>query len=47
MRRCPIRTLPKRAALGLKGARVMTPADYGRVIEIERAAAAMGYARLD
>jgi ABC-type phosphate/phosphonate transport system substrate-binding protein len=36
-----------RAALGLKGARVMTPADYDRVIEIEREAAAMGYARLD
>ena len=35
-----------RAALGLKGARVAAPADYDRVIEIEREAAAMGYARL-
>ena len=35
-----------RAALGLKGARVVTPADYDRVIEIEREAAAMGYAQL-
>ena len=35
-----------RAALGLKGARVTTPADYDRVIEIEREAAAMGYAQL-
>jgi ABC-type phosphate/phosphonate transport system substrate-binding protein len=35
-----------RAALGLKGARVATPADYDRVIALERDAAAMGYARL-
>ena len=35
-----------RAALGLKGARVATPADYDRVIEIERDAMAAGYARL-
>jgi ABC-type phosphate/phosphonate transport system substrate-binding protein len=35
-----------RAVLGLKGARVMTPADYDRVIEIERRAAAAGYAGL-
>ncbi|MFZ0601371.1 MAG: PhnD/SsuA/transferrin family substrate-binding protein [Roseiarcus sp.] len=35
-----------RAALGLKGARVATPADYDRVIEIERDATAAGYARL-
>ena len=35
-----------RAALGLKGARIAAPADYDRVIEIERHAAAMGYARL-
>ena len=35
-----------RAALGLKGARVTTPADYDRVIEIEREAAAKGYAQL-
>src|SRR5262249_20179107 len=35
-----------RAALGLKGARVAAPADYDRVIEIERDAAAAGYSRL-
>jgi ABC-type phosphate/phosphonate transport system substrate-binding protein len=32
-----------RAMLGLKGARVATPADYDRVIEIEREATAAGY----
>ncbi len=35
-----------RAALGLKGARVATPADYDRVIALERDAAAKGYAQL-
>ena len=35
-----------REALGLKGARIAAPADYDRVIEIEREAAAAGYARL-
>jgi ABC-type phosphate/phosphonate transport system substrate-binding protein len=35
-----------RAVLGLKGARVATPADYDGVMEIERDAAAMGYAQL-
>jgi len=35
-----------RAALGLKGARAATPANYDRVIDIERQAAAMGYAQL-
>ena len=35
-----------RAALGLKGARIVTPADYDRVIEIEREAAAEGYVGL-
>jgi ABC-type phosphate/phosphonate transport system substrate-binding protein len=35
-----------RAALGLKGARIVTPGDYHRVMEIEREAAAQGYARL-
>ncbi len=35
-----------RAALGLKGARVATAADYDRVIEIERDAGSAGYARL-
>jgi ABC-type phosphate/phosphonate transport system substrate-binding protein len=35
-----------RAALGLKGARAATPADYRRVIDIEREAAALGYAQL-
>ena len=35
-----------RAALGLKGARVATPADYDRVAEIERDAASTGYGRL-
>ena len=34
------------AALGLKGALVITPAGYDRVLEIEREAAAAGYARL-
>jgi ABC-type phosphate/phosphonate transport system substrate-binding protein len=33
-------------ALGLTGARVVTPADYDRVIDIERDAATMGYAQL-
>jgi ABC-type phosphate/phosphonate transport system substrate-binding protein len=32
--------------LGLKGARAASPADYDRVAEIERGAAAAGYARL-
>ena len=32
-----------RAALGLKGARATTAADYDRVMEIEREAAAAGY----
>ena len=35
-----------RAALGLKGARVMTPADYERVLDIEREAQAAGYPSL-
>ena len=35
-----------RAALGLKGARAATPANYDRVIDIEREAAAMGFAQL-
>jgi ABC-type phosphate/phosphonate transport system substrate-binding protein len=35
-----------RATLGLKGARAATPADYDRVIEIERAATAAGYPKL-
>jgi ABC-type phosphate/phosphonate transport system substrate-binding protein len=35
-----------RAALGLKGARPTSPAEYDRVIEIERDAAAAGYAGL-
>jgi ABC-type phosphate/phosphonate transport system substrate-binding protein len=35
-----------RTTLGLRGARVATPAAYDRVIEIERDAAALGYARL-
>ena len=35
-----------RAALGLTGARIATPGGYDRVIEIERNAAAMGYAQL-
>ena len=35
-----------RAALGIQGARVATPADYDRVIELEREATAAGYARL-
>ncbi len=35
-----------RAALGLKGARVTTPADYERMLEIERGAEAAGYPRL-
>jgi ABC-type phosphate/phosphonate transport system substrate-binding protein len=34
------------AALGLKGARATTPADYERVAEIEREAGAAGYPRL-
>ena len=36
-----------RAALGLRGARPSSPADYDRVAEIERGAAAAGYARLE
>jgi ABC-type phosphate/phosphonate transport system substrate-binding protein len=35
-----------RATLGLKGARLTSRADYERVIEIERDAAAVGYPRL-
>jgi ABC-type phosphate/phosphonate transport system substrate-binding protein len=35
-----------RAALGLRGAREVSPADYGRVAEIERGAATAGYGRL-
>jgi ABC-type phosphate/phosphonate transport system substrate-binding protein len=35
-----------RATLGLAGARAATPNDYDRVAEIEREAAAQGYARL-
>jgi ABC-type phosphate/phosphonate transport system substrate-binding protein len=35
-----------RATIGLKGARPARPANYDRVIEIERGAAATGYARL-
>jgi ABC-type phosphate/phosphonate transport system substrate-binding protein len=35
-----------RAALGLKGARPTSAAEYDRVAEIERDAAAAGYARL-
>ena len=35
-----------RAALGLRGARETTPADYERVLEIERKAAAAGYPSL-
>jgi ABC-type phosphate/phosphonate transport system substrate-binding protein len=35
-----------RAALGLKGARLATPADYDRVIALDRDAAAMDYAQL-
>jgi ABC-type phosphate/phosphonate transport system substrate-binding protein len=35
-----------RMTLGLEGARVATPGDYDRVIEIEREAVAMGYAQL-
>jgi ABC-type phosphate/phosphonate transport system substrate-binding protein len=35
-----------RAALGLKGARVTTAADYERVLDIEREAEAAGYPRL-
>jgi ABC-type phosphate/phosphonate transport system substrate-binding protein len=35
-----------RAALGLKGTRIVAPPDYDRVMEIEREAAAMGYAEL-
>jgi ABC-type phosphate/phosphonate transport system substrate-binding protein len=35
-----------RAALGLKGARIVAPADYDRVIEIERSAVATGYPHL-
>jgi len=36
-----------RAALGLKGAGVTTPADYERVLDIERGAATAGYPRLE
>jgi ABC-type phosphate/phosphonate transport system substrate-binding protein len=35
-----------RAALGLAGARIVAPDHYDRLIEIERGAAAMGYAAL-
>jgi ABC-type phosphate/phosphonate transport system substrate-binding protein len=35
-----------RAALGLTGARIVTSADYDRVVEIERDAAAIGYAQV-
>jgi ABC-type phosphate/phosphonate transport system substrate-binding protein len=35
-----------RTALGLKGTRAATPADYDRVMEIERDARVAGYARL-
>jgi ABC-type phosphate/phosphonate transport system substrate-binding protein len=35
-----------REALGLAGARAATPADYDRVVDIERDAVAKGYARL-
>ena len=35
-----------RATLGLVGARIVTPADYDRVIETEREATAVGYAQL-
>jgi ABC-type phosphate/phosphonate transport system substrate-binding protein len=35
-----------RETLGLKGARIVTPAEYDRVMEIEREAAARGYAQL-
>ena len=35
-----------RVTLGLAGARAATPADYDRVMDIEREAAAMGYAQL-
>jgi ABC-type phosphate/phosphonate transport system substrate-binding protein len=35
-----------RATLGLESAREASPADYGRVAEIEREAVAMGYSRL-
>ncbi len=35
-----------RAALGLRGARVATAADYDRVAELQRDAAAAGYPRL-
>jgi ABC-type phosphate/phosphonate transport system substrate-binding protein len=35
-----------RTTLGLKGARIATPADYDRVIELERNAAGMGYTQL-
>jgi ABC-type phosphate/phosphonate transport system substrate-binding protein len=40
------RVAEARAALGLKGARLTSPAEYDRVAEIERDAAAAGYARL-
>jgi ABC-type phosphate/phosphonate transport system substrate-binding protein len=36
-----------RVALGLKGARAAMPADYDRIIELERDAAAAGYSRLE
>jgi ABC-type phosphate/phosphonate transport system substrate-binding protein len=35
-----------RAALGFKGARIVAPAHYDRLIEMERGAAVMGYAEL-
>jgi len=40
------RVAEARAALGLKSARPTSPAEYDRVAEIERDAAAAGYARL-
>ena len=35
-----------RTVLGLRGARIATPADYDRVAEIERDATSTGYGRL-
>jgi ABC-type phosphate/phosphonate transport system substrate-binding protein len=37
---------PSRAALGLRGERVLTAAEYGRVLDYEREAAAAGYPKL-
>jgi ABC-type phosphate/phosphonate transport system substrate-binding protein len=36
-----------RAALGLKGARIVAQPDYDRVMEIEHGAAEMGYPQVD